>query len=73
MRQTHFIFLEKCSIITIGPSFKIDAKANVDIATDLQTSIGLKYQVDKLQLVFPPSYSAESYGDADPGDSCKLQ
>ncbi|KAF6752086.1 hypothetical protein DFP72DRAFT_968113 [Ephemerocybe angulata] len=41
-------------ILTVGPSFKVEAQAtaNLDINADLK--VGVNYKVDKASLVFPP-------------------
>jgi len=51
-----------CRELTLGPSFRIDAQAKTTLATGVNTSIGIHYHVDKVQLVFPHNKKAASCG-----------
>jgi hypothetical protein len=54
-----------CSVLTLGPTFEVNAQAlaTLDVETDL--TVGLNYKIDNAQLVFPPSSAkAQAQGGA---------
>lgn len=56
-------------VLTLGPSFRIDAQAKATLATGVDMSVGIHYHVDKVQLVFPPNKKAASGGTFQVGDT----
>ena len=46
--------LARCSIFTIGPSFKLNAQATGDLNIDLDMKVDIAYTVNNAQLTFPP-------------------
>src|ERR1700722_1031386 len=57
------------SILTIGPSFKVNAQTTATLDVDLNLKVGLSYNVNNAQLFFPPSSELQSGGDFAPGDT----
>ncbi|KAF9474083.1 hypothetical protein BDN70DRAFT_340803 [Pholiota conissans] len=45
-------------ILTIGPSFKVDAQATAKLDVNADVTVGLSYTINNAQLVFPPSSSS---------------
>ncbi|KAJ3512020.1 hypothetical protein NLJ89_g3766 [Agrocybe chaxingu] len=42
-------------ILTVGPSFEINAQAVANLDVNLGLKVGIKYKIDNAQLVFPPN------------------
>ncbi|KAJ2923672.1 hypothetical protein H1R20_g13421, partial [Candolleomyces eurysporus] len=42
-------------ILTIGPSFYIDAKASATLDINADLNVGLNYKIEKASMVFPPT------------------
>ncbi|CAA7262406.1 unnamed protein product [Cyclocybe aegerita] len=42
-------------ILTVGPSFEINAQAIANLDINLGLKVGIKYKIDNAQLVFPPN------------------
>ncbi|TDL21224.1 hypothetical protein BD410DRAFT_308836 [Rickenella mellea] len=55
-------------ILTVGPAFKVNAKAIVDVDIALSLDVNLNYNVDKLQMIFPPNGNS-SVATLSPEDS----
>ncbi|KAG6894631.1 hypothetical protein C0992_005325, partial [Termitomyces sp. T32_za158] len=43
------------SIFTIGPTFEVDAQASAGLDLQADTSVGLNYNFNNAQLIFPPN------------------
>ncbi|THH05785.1 hypothetical protein EW145_g4539 [Phellinidium pouzarii] len=56
-------------IIQIGPQFVLNAEATANIDLDVDMSIDLAYNVDSLQLFFPPSSGHTSTANVSPQDT----
>lgn len=56
-------------ILTVGPSFKLNAEATAELDVDLDMTINLAYHVNDVQLFFPPSYGLNSTGNLSPDDA----
>ncbi|KAF9471862.1 hypothetical protein BDN70DRAFT_526087 [Pholiota conissans] len=56
-------------ILTLGPSFKVDAQAKALLDVNVDMSVGLNYKIDNAQLVFPPSAKEASKGAFNIGDT----
>ncbi|THU93422.1 hypothetical protein K435DRAFT_191536 [Dendrothele bispora CBS 962.96] len=56
-------------ILTLGPSFKIQAQATADLNMGANLSIDLAYQAENAKLFFPPSNEASSNATFSPLDS----
>jgi len=57
------------SILTLGPSFKIQGQATANLDIDANITVDLAYQVDDASLFFPPSNDASSGGNFNPLDN----
>jgi hypothetical protein len=49
-------------ILTIGPSFRIDAQAGAQLDVNADVTVGISYKVDKATLVFPPQSGQDNSG-----------
>jgi hypothetical protein len=57
-------------ILTIGPSFKIDAQATAKLDLGVDLTVGLNYNINGAQLVFPPNSGAnQNQGAFNIGDT----
>jgi hypothetical protein len=56
-------------ILTLGPSFQINAQATANLELDVGLTVGVNYQIDNAQLVFPPSSNKTSGGTFNVGDT----
>jgi hypothetical protein len=43
------------SILTLGPSFQVNAQAKAALDLDVDLSVGINYKIDNAELVFPPN------------------
>ena len=50
------------SILTLGPSFQVNAQAKAALDLDVALSIGINYKIDNAELVFPPNGKQASKG-----------
>ena len=54
-----------CSILTIGPSFRVDARATAALDMNADLKVGISYKLDNAVLVFPSdSAKAQQQGSA---------
>ncbi len=63
------------SILTVGPTFKLNANAKATLDVDIDMTVNLAYTIKNAQLFFPPSTSQQKSGaKAAPADSsaCRL-
>ncbi|GLB41232.1 hypothetical protein LshimejAT787_0904470 [Lyophyllum shimeji] len=52
-------------VLTIGPTFEVNAQASAQLDLQADLTVGLNYHVEKAQLIFPPdSKKAQAAGDA---------
>lgn len=56
-------------ILTVGPSFKVDALTTATLDVDVDLQVGLSYNINNAKLFFPPSSQLQSGGDFAPGDT----
>ncbi|KAF7297644.1 hypothetical protein MKEN_01387500 [Mycena kentingensis (nom. inval.)] len=56
-------------ILTIGPTFKVQAKAMATLDAEVEAKVVLAYNVNQAKLFFPKSDSVSSGGGFTPGDS----
>ncbi|PCH33009.1 hypothetical protein WOLCODRAFT_63935 [Wolfiporia cocos MD-104 SS10] len=56
-------------ILTIGPTFEVNAEASATIDVDLGLVVGLNYTIDDAQLLFPPPSNYTPTGNFIPGDT----
>ncbi|KAJ3506385.1 hypothetical protein NLJ89_g6898 [Agrocybe chaxingu] len=49
-------------ILTIGPSFQLNAQAKASLDLNLGMTVGISYKIDKAELVFPPNSERASNG-----------
>lgn len=59
-----------CSILSLGPSFQVNAQAIATMEADLEMAVDLAYHVKGARLFFPASHGTSS-GDFGPSDSSK--
>ena len=57
------------SVITVGPSFKLNAQAIATLDINLGLTADLAYKVDNTRLFFPPQNGLESKGNAKAEDT----
>lgn len=50
------------SILTLGPSFQVNAQAKAALDLDVALSVGINYKIDNAELVFPPNGKQASKG-----------
>lgn len=50
------------SILSLGPTFQVNAQAVANLDVDLGLTVGINYKVDNAQLVFPPNSKKASGG-----------
>jgi hypothetical protein len=43
-----------CSILTVGPTFAINAQATATLDLSANVDVGINYKIEKATLVFPP-------------------
>ena len=43
------------SILTLGPSFQVNAQAKAELDLEVSLSVGINYKIDNAELVFPPN------------------
>ncbi|VDB99767.1 unnamed protein product [Peniophora sp. CBMAI 1063] len=55
-------------ILQLGPAFKVLASANANLGNGIDTTIGLTYQIDNANMVFPPD-QGESGGNFSPNET----
>ncbi|KAF9813361.1 hypothetical protein IEO21_05653 [Rhodonia placenta] len=56
-------------ILSIGPTFQVDAQGIVNVAADLNTAVGFTYNLNNTELFFPPAYGQSSTGDVSSGNA----
>jgi hypothetical protein len=56
-----------CRVLSIGPTFQINAQAKASLDLDLDMTVGVKYTIDKAEFTFPKGGS--NGGSFDPGDT----
>ncbi|KAF8877430.1 hypothetical protein BD779DRAFT_1448510, partial [Infundibulicybe gibba] len=56
-------------ILTIGPSFQVNAEAKAVLDLNMDLTVGLNYHIDKAQLVFPPKQGQPTNGTFNLGDT----
>ncbi|TDL21135.1 hypothetical protein BD410DRAFT_840835 [Rickenella mellea] len=56
-------------VLTIGPDFTLNARATANLDIDVNMNIDLAYDVQNLQLVFPPVSGQPSSGSPTPRDT----
>ncbi|KAJ7087908.1 hypothetical protein B0H15DRAFT_736963, partial [Mycena belliarum] len=56
-------------ILTIGPTFKIQAQATASLDVNVDATVVLAYRIDNAKLFFPRSDSLKSGGNFNPADS----
>ncbi|KAF7289296.1 hypothetical protein MIND_01391300 [Mycena indigotica] len=56
-------------LITLGPTFKVQAQAKAQLDANVDAKIVLAYKVDNAKLFFPRSDSLKSGGNFNPADS----
>ncbi|KAH9475770.1 hypothetical protein JR316_0011329 [Psilocybe cubensis] len=56
-------------ILTIGPTFEVNAQAIAKLDVDLGLTVGVNYKVDNAQLVFPPNSNRPSGGSFNAGNT----
>jgi len=57
------------SILTLGPSFEVNAQAKAALDLDVGLSVGINYKVDNAELVFPPNGKQANKGAFNVGDT----
>jgi hypothetical protein len=58
-----------CSVLSVGPTFTIAGRANVDAEVDVGLSVGINYKLQNAAFAFPQSSAAPSSGSPTPEDS----
>ncbi|KIM37638.1 hypothetical protein M413DRAFT_258841 [Hebeloma cylindrosporum] len=56
-------------ILTLGPSFQVNAQAKAALDLDVGLSVGINYKNDNAELVFPPNSKQASKGAFNVGDT----
>ncbi|KAF8877431.1 hypothetical protein BD779DRAFT_1448538, partial [Infundibulicybe gibba] len=56
-------------ILTIGPSFQVNAEAKAELDLNMDLTVGLNYHIDKAQFVFPPKKGQATSGSFKLGDT----
>ncbi|KAF8961154.1 hypothetical protein BDZ97DRAFT_1226986 [Flammula alnicola] len=56
-------------ILTIGPSFQINAQATATLDVNVGLTVGINYKIDGAELVFPPNRNKSSGGGFNIGDT----
>ena len=59
------------SILTIGPSFKLNARAIASLDLDIDLAVDIAYKVENTKVFFPPQRGKKSGGIAMPENSRK--
>lgn len=58
------------SILTLGPSFQVDAQAKATLDIDVDLTVGINYKIDNAELIFPPNgKQASNKGAFNVGDT----
>ncbi|KAF9043202.1 hypothetical protein BJ165DRAFT_1529291 [Panaeolus papilionaceus] len=61
--------LDVPGILTLGPSFAINAKVSAELDLSVNANVGLNYKIENAQLVFPPSGDQGKQGAFNIGDT----
>jgi len=61
-----------CSILTVGPSFQINAQAKAVLDVNVDMTVGINYKIKNAELVFPPSSKHAAGGSFNIGDTRAL-
>ena len=59
------------SILEVGPSLDLNAQAIATLDLDVDLQVGLKYNVENLELFFPPLPGRDSFANVAAQDSRK--